>query len=299
MIITRLCGGLGNQLFQYAMGRRLALRHDTTLKLDLQFYNSPEGPKNAIARPLRIFEFNIVAERASKQDLESIYAINGQRSVWQRVADRLNLPLTVSARRHSKERTWDFESACLRLPDNVHLRGYWQSEKYFGDIAPFLRRELTLKHPPDETNQQMLDRIQMTASVSLHVRRGDYVANPETNHVHGVCPLEYYHAAVRRVTSLVDRPHFFIFSDDAVWTQQNLKLAHPTTYVAHNTDRRDYEDLRLMSHCQHHIIANSSFSWWGAWLGTKPDKMVIAPRHWFNAPGLGTKDRIPPQWIRL
>jgi hypothetical protein len=131
------------------------------------------------------------------------------------------------------------------------------------------------------------------------VRRGDYVQNPVTNARHGLCPLEYYHTAVRTLAAQVPDPQFFVFSDDPDWTQQNLKLPYPTTYVTCNGLERDYEDLRLMSHCRHHIIANSSFSWWGAWLSTFPAKTVLAPSTWFREPPQASRDRVPAGWLTV
>ena len=133
----------------------------------------------------------------------------------------------------------------------------------------------------------------------MHIRRGDYVSNPTTNKLHGTCSLEYYHNAVDIIAAKVSNPHFFIFSDDHEWARNNFKIDYPLTFVAHNNAGKNYEDMRLMSLCKHHIIANSSFSWWGAWLGSNPKKIVCAPRGWFKDKSLNTNDIIPSDWSRI
>jgi hypothetical protein len=135
-------------------------------------------------------------------------------------------------------------------------------------------------------------------SVSLHVRRGDYVTHAATAKVLNPCSLDYYHKAIECVSRTVTSPHFFVFSDDPAWAQRNLKITFPTKYIDKNSGSQNYVDMHLMTHCKHNIIANSSFSWWGAWLNKNPDKLVIAPTNWF-ANGIDDRDLIPPEWIRL
>jgi len=133
----------------------------------------------------------------------------------------------------------------------------------------------------------------------MHIRRGDYAHNPKTNSVHGVCEKEYYYRCVEKIASTAPDLRIFIFSDDMGWVMENMRLPCRTTYVAHNGEENDYEDLSLMSMCKHHIIANSSFSWWGAWLSTNPDKIVFAPRDWFRDASIHTSDLIPKDWVVL
>jgi hypothetical protein len=140
---------------------------------------------------------------------------------------------------------------------------------------------------------------QEPAAVSLHVRRGDYASNPVTNQYHGTCSLRYYLDAVSTLVSLGVQPRLFVFSDDIPWAQASLRFDFPVTFVGHNPASADHEALRLMSMCRHHIIANSSFSWWGAWLGSHPDKVVIAPRKWFNGATHDTRDLIPASWRQV
>ncbi|HEY3415711.1 MAG TPA: alpha-1,2-fucosyltransferase, partial [Armatimonadota bacterium] len=152
---------------------------------------------------------------------------------------------------------------------------------------------------PDDANKAMLDAVTGCASVALHIRRGDYVSVKKNLRFNGVCSVEYYQAALDLLLKKVEHPHAFIFSDDIPWARENLHLNIPTTFVDHNDARRDYEDLRLLSHCRHHIIANSTFSWWGAWLAAWPGQVVIAPRRWFRSKAYNTKDIVPEHWLRL
>ena len=141
--------------------------------------------------------------------------------------------------------------------------------------------------------------IEGTEAVSMHIRRSDYVSGPYVHNRFYLCPLSYYYAAIEILRKSLSYPDFFVFSDDIQWVKENLRLEYPTRYVDHNGPERDYEDLRLMSLCKHHVIANSTFSWWGAWLSTNPEKIVIAPQHWFKDAKRCTKDLIPGTWIRL
>lgn len=181
---------------------------------------------------------------------------------------------------------------------NAYLAGYWQSEKYLSDVSETIRADFTFRHPLSEQNAELAGRIGQTMAVSLHVRRGDYVSDTKTNAAHGLCSLEYYRAAVLHIAKHVERPKFFVFSDDIAWVKTNLKIDYPCRYVDHNLGAESYNDMRLMSLCRHHIIANSSFSWWGAWLNPRADKLVIAPRKWF-ANESDTKDLLPIGWKTL
>jgi hypothetical protein len=193
---------------------------------------------------------------------------------------------------------YDASVHLLRAP--VYLNGYWQSERYFADIADQLRQDFTLRAPPDAANAAMLAQIQAApAAVSLHVRRGDYVSNPTTAQYHGVCSLAYYHAAIDYIAAQVAQPHYFLFTDDPAWVADNLKSNFPTTLVQINSADRGMCDMALMRACRHHIIANSSFSWWGAWLNPAPDKLVVAPQKWFSGAGHSTADLVPASWVRL
>ncbi len=144
----------------------------------------------------------------------------------------------------------------------------------------------------------MNDIVACPTAVSVHVRRGDYASNPETNRFHGTCSLEYYSDAFAVICDRVDNPTFFVFSDDPAWTRTNIRPPGKTVYVTHNGSAA-VEDMRLMSHCVHHIIANSSFSWWAAWLSSSENKIVVSPEQWLATGSAPVKDLIPKEWIRV
>jgi hypothetical protein len=195
------------------------------------------------------------------------------------------------------ERFKQFDKAVLSLPDNTYLDGFWQSEKYFADIRKTLLKEFSFKTKPSTTNAKILKAINNCESVSLHVRRLDYVTNKSTQAIHGFVSLEYYKRAIARMSATVDKPHFFVFSDEPAWAKENLKIDSPVTYVDHN--KKGFEDMRLMRACKHNIVANSSFSWWGAWLNDNPGKIIIGPEKWFNDISMNASDIIPSGWVKL
>ncbi len=290
MVIVKLQGGLGNQLFQYAAGRAVAHRNNVCLKLDLRLFESN------LHRKYRLDRFNIVASIATPDEVSNVTGMAPVK-IWAKVWARIQRRLPYKWRSVIREPHFRFDSNILTVSGHVYLIGYWQSEQYFKEIEDVLRKELTLKYPPDTHNEAVSSLIHQTESVSLHVRRLDYVSNP--NQTHAVCSPAYYQTATEKLARTVKQPHFFVFSDDMEWAQQNIRLDYPVTYVTHNGEDRDYEDLRLMSWCNHHILANSTFSWWGAWLNPNPHKTVLAPRHWFNNPHLDTRDLFPDAWIQV
>jgi hypothetical protein len=281
-------GGLGNQMFQYSAGRRLAYANGVELKLDTFSF------KECNLRTYSLGIFNVQENLATREEVEALTV--GKRSLVERFSTKILGRKHSSLPSHVREK--QFAPEILNLPDNVYLDGYWQSEKYFTDIEDIIRKEFTVKTDQERKNRKLAELIASCDSVSLHIRRGDYVSTPEIRKVHGTCSLDYYFRCVDQLSKTVKNPHFFIFSDDHDWASDNLKLPHPTTLVDHN-GMKAYEDLRLMSQCRHHIIANSSFSWWGAWLNKNQDKIVIAPQSWFNDSSRDTKDLIPDSWVRI
>ncbi len=183
-------------------------------------------------------------------------------------------------------------------PQDSYLVGYWQSEKYFLEVDSIIRSDFTFKAPLVGLNVEFAKKISQLNAISLHLRRGDYVTDKKTNQILGVCPIEYYQAATQHMAKHVERPHYFIFSDDVPWAKNNLRLDFPCHYIEHNIGTESHNDMHLMSLCQHHIIANSSFSWWGAWLNPSPTKIVVAPQQWFTT-ATNTKDLFPLGYVTL
>lgn len=289
MIIAVLKGGLGNQMFQYAMARRASYVNRADLKLDISAFS---GEDILTPRKYYLDEFNVVENFSSKYESDII-----KKRGFINLLHKLK---PYYKRFNIKEKYFYFDPKILLISDNVCLDGYWQSEKYFKDIEEIIRREFTLKKIPSREFKKICDYICSKESVSLHIRRGDYVFNKTTNKFHGVCPLNYYYKAIELMNQKVKNSVYFIFSDDIEWAKNNLKLKVPHHFVSDRNGKiKDYEEIILISRCKSHIIANSTFSWWGAWLNNKPNKIVIAPKKWFNDISINTSDLIPRLWIRI
>lgn len=269
MIIVKLIGGLGNQLFQYALGRHVAEIHNTELLLDLSEFETYELHKYAL------FGLNVKENFATKDQINA-------------------LPVC-------KEKHFHFDPEFKNFPNDVVLKGYWQTEKYFVDIEDIIREECSLKNAAGGKDKEVLQSITMLNSVSLHIRRGDYVKNTYESQILVSKDLEYYNQCVEYIAERVPDCHFFIFSDDPAWVKENLKLSYPVIFVDHNDANTNYEDLRLMSYCKHNIICNSSFSWWGAWFNSNPEKIVCAPKKWFSdeTKYIDSKNLVPERWVKF
>lgn len=289
MVIVKLYGGLGNQMFQYAAGRRLAHHLRVKLKLDVSYFATYK---------LRSFELDVFALKAQfATQAEIDWLKHGKASRWRKFG--LYLKGGRCEPVYIKEKHFHLNPEIMTLHDNTYLDGYWQCEKYFEDVKDLIRGDFTIRMPPSRPALQLAERICSVNSVSLHVRRGDYVSNPVTNQYHGSLGIEYYNRCMDYIRERILEPHFFAFSDDPAWVIEQFKSDPALTVVDVNDVAHAYEDLRLMSLCKHHIIANSTFSWWGAWLNPNPGKIVLAPKKWFNDPGLDSSDVIPETWIRL
>jgi hypothetical protein len=301
MIIVHLVGGLGNQMFQYALGRHLAEKQSTILKLDVSGFQTYK------LRRYGLHCFHIWEHIATQTEIDSLHRENNRRikHFVRRVLRKLNSNLANVILPPNplffEERYFRFDPVVLQKTAPLYLRGYWQSEKYFSEIQEILRREFEIKYKQDPESRRISDLIQSTNSISLHVRRADYVQDPHINQIYGTCDQSYYDRSIQHLITSVKDPHFFIFSDDPAWVKVGLKLGFPATVVEHNGPFRDYEDLRLMSQCKHNIIANSSFSWWGAWLNENPEKIVIGPQRWFadEERNAQAQDVVPEGWVRL
>jgi len=284
MIIARLIGGLGNQLFQYAAARRLAHRHGVPLKLDITPFETYKLHKYSLQH------FNLAATIATEKDLQPY-----QRTIVGRASRRLQSYLPVQRRRWVVEPHVHFAAEVLEAGADVYLEGHWQSEKYFADIAPLLREEIRVSTPSRGRDAEVARCIESNVSVAMHVRRGDYL----TNATHGVCSMDYYAEGMRRICEREPNARFFVFSDDPQWASAAFSRNEAVTVVGHNGPDTNYEDFRLMSMCRHYVIANSTFSWWAAWLAAQPDKIVIAPRVWFATDIVDAGDVVPQSWMRI
>jgi hypothetical protein len=294
MIIVKLIGGLGNQMFQYAAGRYLAWLHKTELLMDTSYLDKePNGAYTK--RKLELDVFNIDLKMATKAEVErfKIESSTKYSRTFQRKLPILftNLYVAESGTAYHKE--------FLSYPKNTYLDGFWQSESYFKPIESVLVNDFVLKDPLNRENKDWLKKMENCESVSLHVRRGDYVSNADAQSHHGSCDIDYYQKAIEYIKAKHKAIEIFIFSDDLEWCKVNLRIKEPLHFVDANQKQNLHLDMFLMSHCKHNIIANSSFSWWAAWLNRNGHKIVIAPLKWFSNPAIKTFDLIPKEWIRL
>ena len=280
MIVVQLQGGLGNQMFQYACGRAVALRAKKNLVLDLRCYMN-----HMQHRHYGLHHFNIQAQ--------TIYSLEQLRIICkQQQIDKI--PLFIEPHFH-------FAPQVAALRDSVALvDGYWQSERYFYDVAATIRQDFVpISGSISVAAQQLSQIVGKTLSIAVHVRRGDYVSVPLYAKVHGALPLRYYQAAFQAMQSKFPSAHFFVFSDCPKWCRSAFAQYTNLTVVENGPEQKAHEDLWLMSQCNHHIIANSSYSWWSAWLNPKPDKMVIAPARWFRGADHDTRDLFPASWHQI
>jgi hypothetical protein len=269
MIITKLQGGLGNQMFQYAIARAIAEKNKHIFKLDLSFF-----PQQSL-RCYELNQFHIIENIADKTEVKKLGGSNGLFAKALRKFGVANRPHTY----YPEQEITRFDAGVFDYKNNIYLDGYWQNEHYFLDIRQQICQEFTPVKPLSMQAQKLLEQIEGSNSVSLHVRRGDYVSNQATNAVHGTCTLDYYKKAIGYIQQQLDSPKFFVFSDDMGWCKQELAFIPDKVFV--DCTQTAIEDLELMKHCQHNIIANSSFSWWGAWLNQN-NKAVVAPKKWIN-----------------
>lgn len=287
MIITRIVGGLGNQMFQYAVGRALALAKDDVLKLDLTEMGRYK------LRPLQLDQFNIKGDVARQNEVPARARNSFFGKLSTALKNRRRIPQVIEAKP-------GFDPQILAITGSAHLSGYWQSEKYFAAHADIIRDDFSLRQPMSDERQKTLARIQGTeCAISVHVRRGDYVSNPTANAIHGTCEPQWYRLAMENMAARYTAPTFFVFSDDPDWARQNLETVGPMVYVQPQADGRDGEDMHLMAACHSHVIANSTFSWWGAWLNPREAKHVIAPKAWFRSEAHRNWDLLPESWSNL
>lgn len=286
MVAVELIGGLGNQMFQFATARALALSRNEKLLLDQHLFADYELHSYG----LNHFNIDSVFLEKEKTIFEPLS--------FTRKAKAILLQKNIYHLYTEKDLTYN-EKLFEFSHKNIFLKGYFQSEKYFIQFENQLRKDFEIKSPLKKETTNLLKIIEAENSVSLHIRRGDYVSNPSANAVHGTCDLNYYHRAIEIINEKIENPIFFIFSDDIDWAKENLKLENTTYFVDFNDASTNYEDLKLMSTCKHNIIANSSFSWWGAWLNSNKSKTVIAPLRWFKTDIHNSKDIIPESWMKI
>jgi len=304
MIIIRISGGIGNQLFQYAFGKALSLRNSCDLKLDTHVYDLNIEPDRSFKLP----HFNIPeipTMMATPIDFKKLKIVNpAKKNILSKALRYLNRKLEsrkpLNQRKTLFEPGFDFYPDIANMKESHYFCGVWQSEKYFANYADIIKKSFLLSAPFSASAMTMAEHIKSagTNSVSIHIRRGDQVQDPWLLKKHGDLGKQYYYTAVENIAGKISDLHLFVFSDNIAWCQENIKFNLPTTYVS-ASNIPDYEELALMSHCSHNIIAKSSFSWWAAWLNSNPNKIVIAPKQRFGNASVKAADLIPESWILL
>ncbi len=294
MIVTKLQGGHSNQLFQYAIARRLAIEHQTTVGLDIDWFT--DVPQTDTIREYELGCYPLKAEIVNPKKLTIVdpRQPHGRKDILLK-----KIGISKKVWMHYEEGQ-GFHSNFLSLPDNTMLVGFWQSEKYFKDIRDILLKELEPTTPLSKKNKTYLKDITSHTSISIHIRRGDYVQNKNANAFHGVLPLSYYQKGITYIKEHSKEKDIkvFVFSNDIGWCKKNIQFDVPIEFIEGNTLGSD--DMRLMKHCKHFVMANSTFSWWGAWLATSKNKIVVAPKRWFlDESADNAIDIVPNEWVRL
>lgn len=265
MIIIHVMGGLGNQMFQYSLCQKL-LHLGKEVKLDLGSYGVYQQHNGFEIDKI----FNTRVPTMSASDIERFRVGYGVKMNGVIVRDFIHEKHLFKA---------DKEMFDL---DEGYLYGYWASEKYFNDIEEVIKREFTFKNQLDYINRLVKKDMENTNSVALHIRRGDYLIGQNNDLYINLYNIGYYDKAIEYIKNKIDRPKFFIFSNDPQWVKENLKIDGDVEYIQHNSGVDSYKDMELMSSCKHNIVANSSFSWWAAWLNGNKDKIVVTPKEWVN-----------------
>jgi hypothetical protein len=284
MIIARLQGGLGNQLFQYAAARALATRLHKPFRLET--ITSLQKDK---LRHIALNDFNIPFELATVKEIKQFLYFPGlyrhQPGFFSKFGKHIY-----------REPHFHFDQQFLQLDDPVYLDGFWQSHLYFKDIEDSIRQDITVRPGLIQNVVSKAKELQNKSSVAVHIRRGDFL-NPKAAAYHGILDAAYYSKAITLLAEKIPGASIHYFSDDIEWVKANLP-AENAEYVSSFTNSA-IEDFYLMTQCKHNIIANSSFSWWPAWLNNNPGKIVIAPKNWFANPAINTNDLIPGEWLRI
>jgi hypothetical protein len=285
MIISHIKGGLGNQMFQYAAGRTLAHLNKTFVKLDVSAFNENK------LRTFDLLSFNGTVGFATKQEISNLLPVHNFEKAFQYLSP-------LKKRSYYREKEFGFDKKVLDLGKNVYLKGYFQSEKYFLAAKNIIISDFTFKKELVKDIEDLSASLKKEASVSVHIRRGDFDKDPATTNYHGTLDIGYYNAAIEMIISRIPNVTFYFFSDNINWVKENFSIPH-AVFVSGNITKNHIEDLYMMSQCRHNIIANSSFSWWGAWLNDNPGKIVIAPKKWFDKGPKDTQDLLPEKWIKI
>jgi hypothetical protein len=296
MIIVNINGGLGNQMFQYALGKALSITNKTELKLYVKEVVDKNDHNGLELANVFNITSGVVTDTERRLVLGARYT---HKFIKLLRSKKLNF---LRGKYYIVEQSFNYDKNIKNMTENVFLRGFWQSEKYFLDYREEILKEFSFKNKFSDENLKIAKKIQEKSSVAIHVRRGDYISNPGASKTFVSLEVQYYQKAIEKLD--IDIPHALLvfFSDDISWVKKNIinRLLSNYEYIIVDNNKGDesYNDMRLMSLCDHNIIANSSFSWWGAWLNQNPRKQIIAPKKWFLI-DKNTDDLYPNNWIKI
>ena len=275
MIIVRVMGGTGNQMFQYALARKLKEMNKYVV-LDISAYKTWEFRYDFCLN--RIFDINkdiYITEDPNE------FIIKNCRNI--KIIDCENQP---------------YYNADILNYDNVYLNGYWMSEKYFKDIEKILRKEFIFKNTLDKEKSELVNELKNTNSVGIHVRRGGYLQGNAANIFTGITTKKYYDNSLKYIKEKVSNPQFYVFTDDREWAKETFKNTS-VKVIDVAIDKTNYTNIQIMSSCKHNILANSTASWWAAWLNNNKNKIIITPDIWLNQKEANMDDIVPHDWIRI
>jgi hypothetical protein len=285
MIVVKLQGGLGNQMFQYAAGRALSIKYNVPLFLDHSFIERNESSYGRfVTRKYALGIFNISAARFSNEIINHYFDSGIDKEVY-----------------FYPERPGSYDPMFRKIEPAVYLDGFWQSHRYFVAAKRLIKLDFSVKEcEVIKLNKQLIEQLVTVNSVGIHVRRSDYIPPPGVIQLYSTCAIEYYKEAINMLLKWIPDAKFFVFSDDIKWAEENLKFSNISIRFIHNTNA-DWLDLYFLSICKHNIIANSTFSWWAAWLNSNKNKKVIAPNQWFSIEPVAFKidDLYPEEWIKI
>jgi hypothetical protein len=293
MILIKLQGGLGNQMFQYAFGSIIAKKNRTKLVIEDSIYKNDSKKEGYTPRKFELSIFDNQYEFAKESDISLFNNLSLSHRIKKKIG--LNFP------KISTEVNFEFSSEIIELRSPAFVIGYFQSYKYFKGFEKYIKELFIFSvHKLSKENTNLITLLEKENTIAVHIRRGDYVSDVVTNQFHGSCSLEYYMKAISFVTSKVKESSFVFFSDDVEWVKEKFgDLPFNKMFIDNNKGEDSWIDMYLMSICCHNIIANSSFSWWAAWLNNNQNKIVIAPKNWFQAQEIDIKSLIPEKWITI
>lgn len=302
MLIVRMVGGLGNQLFQYAFARTLSKKLNRKLYIDDSWYyevhllDNKSCPYSTTIRNFFLKYYNIQTPIINKVHLNWIKRLEIKSKYSHFFRFLLDGPMNKLSFEKINHKNYSFD-VIKKIP-RAYLIGYWQNNDIIDNYKQLLSNDLILKNPLSKRNELYLNSINSKNSIAVHFRRGDYISNPKYRELYAPCSKKYYQNGIKLIQNLINNPHFYIFSDDIKWVKNNYDFTTDTTFI--DNSGPEYEHLFLMNQCKHQITANSTFSWWAAWLNTNPHKIIITPLYWYYDKHLNeTVTRIPDEWIKI